>query len=161
MAETATARAATAVSLENCKSMVGTTIGVSSWHLLSQSAINLFADITSDMQYIHVDELRARDGPFGGTIVHGMLSLSMISAMFYEAVPVVEGASMSVNYGFDKVRFLAPVPSGSELNGTFTLAAVEDRGKGQHLFRYTVTMQVKGTAKPAVYAEWLVMHVIA
>lgn len=161
MADAATAKAAGALSLEQCRSMVGTRIGVSGWHRLSQSVINMFADITSDLQYIHVDETRAKDGPFGGTIAHGMLSLSMISAMFYEAVPPVEGARMSVNYGFDKVRFLSPVPPGAELNGTFKLAAVEDRGKGQHLFRYTVTMQAKAATGPVVHAEWLVMHVMA
>lgn len=160
MPEAANAGTDRTLSLEDFRSSVGTIVGVSSWHRLSQSAIDKFADITGDLQYIHVDEARAKDGPFGGTIVHGMLSLSMISAMFYEAVPPVEGVAMSVNYGFDKVRFLSPVPSGSELNGSFTLAAVEDRGKGQYLVRYTVSMQAKGAAKPAVHAEWLVLHVM-
>ena len=156
MAETATARAATAVSLENCKSMVGTTIGVSSWHLLSQSAINLFADITSDMQYIHVDELRAKDGPFGGTIVHGMLSLSMISAMFYEAVPVVEGASMSVNYGFDKVRFPSAVPVGSRVRARVAVGAAETARDGSMQVVWRVTIEREDGDKPAVVADWIV-----
>jgi acyl dehydratase len=161
MAEAATEGTARPLSIEEFKSMIGAPVGISTWHRLTQSAINIFADITSDLQYIHVDEARAKEGPFGGTIAHGMLSLSMISVMFYEAVPPVEGVATSVNYGFDKVRFLSPVPSGAELNGTFTLFAVEDRGKGQYLFRYTVTMQAKGAAKAAVHAEWLVMHVMA
>jgi acyl dehydratase len=161
MAEATTARTAHPLSVEEFKSMVDTEMGVSSRHRLSQSAIDRLADITGDRQYIHVDEARAREGPFAGTIAHGMLSLSMISAMFYEAVPPVEGVATSVNYGFDKVRFLSPVPSGSEINGAFTLSAVEDRGKGQYLFRYTVTMQARGATKPAVHAEWLVLHVMA
>jgi acyl dehydratase len=161
MAEAATTTTAQPLSIEDFKSRVATRVGVSAWHRLSQSAINTFADITSDVQYIHVDDVRAKDGPFGGTIAHGMLSLSMISAMFYEAVPAVEGVATSVNYGFDKVRFLSPVPSGSEINGSFTLKVVEERGKGQYLFRFTFTMQAKGATRPAVHADWLVMQVLA
>jgi acyl dehydratase len=90
-----------------------------------------------------------------------MYSLSLISAMFEEAVPPIDAASANVNYGFDKVRFLSPVPSGSEIAGSFTLVAINERGKGQFLFRYNVTMNIKEVVKPAVHAEWLVMHVMA
>lgn len=149
------------LSIDEFRLMVGTTIGVSAWHCVSQSDIRAFADATKDHQFIHVDEERAKAGPFGGTIAHGMYSLSLISVMFEEAVPPVEGAAANVNYGFDKVRFLSPVPSGSEIDGSFTLVGIDERGKGQFLFRYNVTMNIKDVVKPAVHAEWLVMHVLA
>jgi acyl dehydratase len=161
MTENATAAAPRSITIDDFSSRVGAVVGVSAWHPVSQPDIDAFADITRDLQYIHIDEARAKAGPFGGTIAHGMLSLSLISVMFYEAVPSVEGVATSVNYGFDKVRFLSPVPSGAEINGSFVLSSIEDRGKGQFLFRYAVTMQARGAAKPAVYADWLVMHVLA
>jgi acyl dehydratase len=160
MAGVGTVRTTRRLSVEDFRSMVGTMVGMSSWHRLGQAEINRFAEITSDLQYIHVDEARAKESPFGGTIAHGMLSLSMISAMFYEAVPPVEGASASLNYGFDKVRFLSPVPSGSEISGSFTLSGLDARGDGRHLFRYGVTMQVRGASRPAIHADWLVMHIL-
>ncbi|MBX9455293.1 MAG: MaoC family dehydratase [Rhizobium sp.] len=161
MADGGTARTVRPLTIDEFNAMSGTPVGTSPWRIVSQPDIGLFAGVTGDLQYIHVDPDRARDGPFGGTIAHGMLSLSLISVMFNEAVPPVEGVAMSLNYGFDKVRFLSPVPSDSEIRGSFTLSGIEQRGERQYLFRYTVTMQVRGAAKPAVHAEWLVMHVLA
>lgn len=149
------------LSLAAFEARVGTVIGTSAWYAIDQSKIDSFADITGDNQHIHVDPERAKSGPFGGTIAHGFLTLSMLSVMSFEAVPPVAGASHSLNYGFDKVRFLAPVPSGAEIQGTFTLAAIEARGEGQYLFRYAAAIRARDAERPALHADWLVLHVMA
>ena len=150
----------TPLTLTAFEARVGTVIGTSGWHAIDQNRIDAFAEITGDYQHIHVDPERAKSGPFGGTIAHGFLTLSMLSAMSFEAVPPVEGASHSVNYGFDKIRFLAPVPSGVEINATFTLAALEARGDGQYLFRYAATIRARDAERPALHADWLVLQVM-
>ena len=150
-----------ALTVAEFEARIGTVIGISGWHAIDQRRIDSFADITGDNQHIHVDPERAKSGPFGGTIAHGFLTLSMLSVMSFEAVPPVEGASHSVNYGFDKIRFLAPVPSGVEICATFTLAAMEARGKGQYLFRYAVTIHARDAERPALHADWLVLQVTA
>jgi acyl dehydratase len=150
----------TALTIADFEARIGTVIGTSGWHVIDQGRIDSFAEITGDNQHIHVDPEQARSGPFGGTIAHGFLTLSMLSVMSFEAVPPVEGASHSVNYGFDKIRFVAPVPSGVEISATFTLAAVEARGKGQHLFRYAAAIRARDAARPALHADWLVLQIM-
>lgn len=147
-------------SIEEFRGMIGATLGVSPWYPVTKADIGIFADVTKDHQFIHVDEDRATAGPFGGIIAHGMFTLSLVSAMFEQAVGPLDGVATNVNYGFDKVRFLSPVPAGSEICGTFTLSGIEERAKGQFLFRYSVTMNIKGVTKPALIAEWLVMHIV-
>jgi len=136
--------------------LVGTEIGVSAWHLVDQARIDTFAQVTEDHQFIHVDpERAARETPFGGTIAHGFLSLSLMSVFAYEVLPAIEGTRMSVNYGFDKLRFVSPVRAGSRVRGRFTLAEATLRSPNELLSRTNVTVEIEGGEKPALVADWL------
>lgn len=136
--------------------LVGQEIGVSSWHVVDQQRIDVFADATEDHQFIHVDAERAkRETPFGGTIAHGFLTLSLLSVFSYEAMPTIAGTVMGVNYGFDKVRFLSPVRAGARVRGRFTLAEAHLRKPTELLTRSTITVEIEGEPKPALVADWL------
>ena len=128
-------------------------LGSSSWHTIDQRHIDLFADATGDHQWIHVDHEAAARGPFGGTIAHGYLSLSMLPMLLAEVLRV-EGARMGLNYGIDKVRFTSPVPSGSEVRLHAKLLTGEPRGEGV-LYKVGVQVEIKGTEKPALVGELL------
>ncbi len=141
--------------------LIGQEVGVSRWIEVDQARIDAFADITEDRQFIHVDPERAGATPFGGTIAHGFLTLSLASAMSYDAVPPLEGVVMGVNYGFDKLRFLAPVPAGSRVRGRFKLLSAEDKGGGRWLLKHELTVEIDGGDKPALIAEWLGMQMVA
>lgn len=141
--------------------LVGEEIGVSSWTLIDQARIDAFADVTEDWQFIHVDLEKAKETPFGGTIAHGFLTLSLLSKMAYEAVPVLEGAVAAVNYGFDKVRFLTPVRSGQRVRGRFKLAEATEKDAGRWLIRYTVTVEIEGEQRSALIADWLGLQITA
>ena len=141
--------------------LIGQEVGVSRWIEVDQTRIDAFADITEDRQFIHIDPERARATPFGGTIAHGFLTLSLASAMSYDAVPPLEGVVMGVNYGFDKLRFRAPVPAGSRVRGRFRLLAAEDKGGGRWLLKHELTVEIEGGDKPALIAEWLGMQMVA
>ena len=134
---------------------VGEEVGVSSWLIVDQPRIDAFADATEDRQFIHVDPAAAAQTPFGGTIAHGFLSLSLLSRMGAEAMLVPDGVKMAVNYGLDRVRFLAPVKAGSRVRGRFTLDSVEEKAPGQILMRHVVTVEIEGEDKPALTALWL------
>src|ERR1700686_3557312 len=111
------------ISLEAYQDMVGQEVGVSSWHLVDQKRIDIYADVIDDHQFIHVDPGRGRPEPgFGTRVAHGFLKISLLSIMSYEVMPVISGTTMGVNYGFDKLRFISPVRSGSPVRGRFTLA---------------------------------------
>jgi len=140
--------------------LIGTEVGVSSWIEIDQARIDVFADVTNDHQFIHVNPELAAQTPFGTTIAHGFLTLSLASGMSYEAVPVLEGVVMGVNYGFDKLRFLAPVPVNSKVRGRFKLLSVEDKGAGRWLVKHELTVEIEGGDKPALIAEWLAMHMV-
>jgi acyl dehydratase len=142
-------------SLDEIRSRIGTEVGVSSWLTVDQERIDAFADATEDQQFIHIDPDAAAQTPFGGTIAHGFLSLSLLSRMAAEATLLPEGLKMAVNYGFDRVRFLAPVKSGKRVRGRFTLDSVEEKAPGQLLMRHKVTVEIEGEEKPALTAEWL------
>jgi acyl dehydratase len=142
-------------SLTEIKSRVGDEIGASSWITIDQARIDAFADATEDRQFIHVDPDAAAQTPFGGTIAHGFLTLSLLSRMGAEAMLLPEGLKMAVNYGFDRVRFMAPVRSGSRVRGRFTLDSVEEKAPGQWLLRHIVTVEIEGQDKPALIAEWI------
>lgn len=129
---------------------------VSPWFLIDQKRIDGFADVTEDHQFLHVDVDAAKEGPFGGTIAHGFLSLSMLSRMAASVLPI-EGMSAALNYGFDRVRFLAPVPSGARVRAHFILANVTARGAGQTLLQYQVSIEIEGATKSALSADWLVL----
>lgn len=135
---------------------VGQDVGTSGWIEVTQAMIDAFAKTTFDEQFIHVDPKRARaESPFGGPIAHGFLTLSLLSRMAVEALPKVDGMTMSVNYGFDRVRFLAPVPAGARVRGRFHLHAAEERQSGEVTFRHEVTVEIEGAERPALVAEWL------
>lgn len=130
------------------------------WIQVTQEMINQFADVTMDHQFIHVDPEAAKNTPFGGTIAHGFLTLSLASAMSYDAVPPLQGVAMGLNYGFDKLRFLAPVPAGSRVRGRFRLLSADDKGGGRWLLKHELTVEIDGADKPALVAEWLSMQVV-
>jgi acyl dehydratase len=142
-------------SLDEIRARAGSEVGVSSWLTIDQARIEEFADATEDRQFIHVDPDAAAKTPFGGTIAHGFLTLSLLSRMAAEGMLVPEGVKMAVNYGFDRVRFLAPVKSGKRVRGRFSLDSVEEKAPGQWLFRHTVTVEIEGEDKPALTAQWL------
>ncbi len=142
-------------SLDEIRGKLGSEVGVSPWIEISQEAINSFADITGDHQFIHVDPEAAARTPFGGTIAHGFLTLSLLSQMAAHAMLAPTGRKMAVNYGFDKVRFLAPVRSGSRVRGRFRLAAMNEKRPGQWQFVHQVTVEIEGEDKPALTADWI------
>ena len=149
-----------AVQLQDMQAMTGQVIGTSDWIEIGQDRINAFADCTEDHQFIHVDPEAAAKTPFGGTIAHGFLTLSLASAMSYDAVERLDGVVMGVNYGFDKLRFLAPVPAGSKVRGRFRLLSAEDKGGGRWLIKHELTVEIEGGDKPALIAEWLGMQIV-
>jgi acyl dehydratase len=128
-------------------------LGVSEWVTIDQRSIDLFAEATGDHQWIHVDTEKAAQGPFGQTVAHGYLSLSLIPALLEQVLQVTD-ARMGVNYGIEKVRFTAPVPSGSEVRLHATLNSSERRGAGV-LFRLGVKIEIRGEEKPALVGEVL------
>jgi acyl dehydratase len=143
--------------LDCIRSRIGEEVGVSGWIAVDQARIDAFAGATDDRQFIHTDPIAAAKTPFGGTIAHGFLSLSLLSRMGAEAMLLPEGFRMAVNYGLDRVRFLAPVPAGSRVRGRFRLDSVEEKAPGQILMRHTVTVEIERGEKPALTAEWLGM----
>jgi acyl dehydratase len=142
-------------SLDDIRSRIGQEVGVSGWILVGQERIDIFAEATEDRQYIHVDPEAAQQTPFGGTIAHGFLTLSLLSRFAADAALAPEGLKMAVNYGLDRVRFLTPVKSGKRLRGRFMLDSAEEKAPGQWLMRYRVTVEIEGEEKPALTAEWL------
>jgi acyl dehydratase len=139
--------------------MVGRSF-VSRWLAVDQGRIDAFAKVTEDEQFIHVDPERAGATAFGGTVAHGFLTLSLLSAMAYSALPRIEGAAHGVNYGFDRVRFLHPVRSGSRVRGHFTLQAATARSAREWLLTYDLSIEIEGAQKPALAATWLTMQVM-
>jgi acyl dehydratase len=144
------------ISLAAYQSMVGQEVGVSSWHLVDQSRINVYADVIEDHQFIHIDPERAKkETPFGSTVAHGFLTMSLMSIMSYEVMPVIEGTTMGVNYGFDKLRFISPVRAGSRVRGRFVLAEAKLRKPTELQSRTNVTVEIEGEEKPALVADWI------
>jgi len=142
-------------SLDEIRAKIGQEVGVSGWLTVDQPRIDAFADATEDHQFIHVDPTAAAAAGFGGTIAHGFLSLSLLSRMAAEAMLLPDSLKMALNYGFDRIRFLAPVKSGKRVRGRFTLDSAEEKAPGQILLRHTVTVEIEGEDKPALTAVWL------
>jgi len=137
---------------------VGKELGVSSWHAIDQNRINAFAECTGDHQWIHVDVDRAkRESPFGGTIAHGYLTLSMLAPLQEEIGLIPEDTRQAINFGLDKLRFLTPVKAGARIRMRVTLLSVEDRGKGRLLLRTANTFDIEGAEKPALTVESLAL----
>ena len=146
-------------SLEEIIAKVGSEIGFSSWITIDQPRIDAFAAATDDRQFIHVDPQGAALTPFGGTIAHGFLSLSLLSAMGAEAMLVPRDMKIAINYGLDRVRFLAPVHSGRRVRGRFTLDSAEEKAPGQWLLRHVVSVEIENEDKLALTAVWLALIV--
>ena len=142
--------------LEEFAAAAGTDLGSSDWFLVDQDRVNLFADATDDHQWIHVDLERAASGPFGGPIAHGLLTLSLLPVLMH-GVYSVDGVTMGVNYGYNKVRFISPVPVGSKLRATATLVEVTPVAGGVQGI-VSVTVEIEGAAKPACVAESIVRY---
>jgi acyl dehydratase len=129
---------------------------VSRWFPITQERVNAFAEATEDRYFIHTNPERARaETPWGGTIAHGFLTASLLSAMAYDAVPRVQEARHGVNYGFDRLRFVAPVPVGSNVRGRFRLDKLDRSAPGEVTLRWSVTVEIEGAAKPAIAAQWI------
>lgn len=141
--------------IEEIKGKVGTDLGASPWIEVDQQAIDTFADVTGDHQFIHVDPAAAAQTPFGGTIAHGFLTLSLLSRMAAHVMLVPDTTRMAVNYGFEKVRFIAPVRSGKRVRGHFTLVSAEEKRPGRWQFVHNVTVEIEGEGKPALTADWI------
>src|SRR3984885_10110648 len=146
------------ITIARLQAKIGSETGISRWFEISQARIDAFAEVTEDRQFIHVDPVAARATPFGGAIAHGFLTLSMLSAIAYDALPRVEGLALGVNYGFDKVRFVAPVPAGARIRGRFRLQAIHRRSPTEVQAINNVTVEIEGAEKPALVAQWLSLY---
>jgi acyl dehydratase len=149
------------ITIVQLQARIGTETGVSRWFEISQARIDAFAEVTEDRQFIHVDPVAAKTTPFGGTVAHGFLTMSMLSAIAYDALPRVEGLAMGVNYGFDKVRFVAPVRAGARIRGRFKLESLAQRSPTEFQAINAVTVEIEGVDKPALIAQWLSLFVLA
>ncbi len=146
--------------LEELQKKLGEELGVSPWEMVDQARIDLFAKATGDHQFIHVDPERAAKGPFGGTIAHGMLTLSLVPAALLDHAVAPAGTHTTINYGFGGVRFLHPVASGSEVRTRFVLGEVEVKNPRQVRVGYDVTVDIKGSDKPALVARSIVLYLL-
>jgi acyl dehydratase len=149
------------IAIADLAARVGGAPFMSRWFTLDQARIDAFAAVTEDRQFIHVDPVAAKATRFGGTIAHGFLTLAMLAAMADDALPPVAGLALSVNYGFDRVRFVAPVKAGARVRGVFALAEATRRPERGWLTRYETTIEIEGADKPALVAQWLTMLVEA
>jgi acyl dehydratase len=146
---------------DSIQSKIGQELGVSDWVEIDQARIDAFAKVTEDHQFIHVDPEAAKHTPFGGTIAHGFLVVSLLSRMAAGQDFLMDGAMMVVNYGFEKVRMVAPVRSGKRIRGRFVLKDAVERSPKQWLITLGVTVEIEGEDKPALAAEWLSLQVTA
>ena len=143
------------ITRDDMKALVGKNAGTSDWFLIDQSRIDVFASVTEDHQFIHVDAEAAKETPFGTTIAHGFLTLSMLSAMIYSAVPDVEGATMGINYGFNKIRFLSPVAVNVRIRAHFTLQTYREDKPNEGTSIWDISVEIEGESRPALVAEWI------
>jgi len=143
------------MTLDELRALAGKEVGVSDWHEVTQSQIDKFADVTGDHQWIHLDQERAkRESPYGTTIAHGFLTVSMLPMLIDEAITMEGNFKMRVNYGFNRLRFTGGVPSGSRIRARFALSSIKDVEGGVEL-AWLTTVEVEGRDKPALVAEWL------
>jgi len=143
------------LSVQGFQDRVGKLIGTSKWFVIDQSRIDAFADVTEDHQFIHVDQKRALETPFGHTVAHGFLTLSMLSAMSYDAIPRIKGLKMGVNYGFNKIRFVTPVTAGSKVRAHFTLLSSKVKKPGELTNIVDLNIEIDKSNRPALVAEWV------
>jgi len=143
------------LSIEELGLRCGQEVGRTDWFVIDQALVNRFADITRDHQYIHVDPEKARHTAFGGTVAHGFLILSMLSAFYAEAVPRLANVSVAINSGFNRVRFVSPVHTGSRIRAVFALAECEEQKPGYWRTLLNVEVQIEEAEKPALVADWI------
>jgi len=148
------------VSRQELTAMVGRELGASDWFLIDQARVSSFADVTLDHQFVHVDVERAKATPFGGTIAHGFLTLSLLVHLCLPFIPELANRKLLVNYGFDKVRFSAPVKVGKRIRAVAKLGEVSERKPGNIVMRLDVKVEIENEDKPALVAEWLSLHVV-
>ncbi len=148
------------VTRQELMAKVGQGLGVSDWFLIDQARVNEFADVTLDHQFVHVDLERAKETPFGGTIAHGFLTMSLLVHLVLPFIPTLANRKLVVNYGFDKVRFSAPVKVGKRIRAVSTLGDITERRPGNVIMRIDVSVEIEGEDKPALIAEWLSLHVV-
>lgn len=141
--------------VEDILALVGTEVGTSSWILVDQEMINRFAEVTNDHQFIHINPELAKLTPFGGTVAHGLLTLSLLPSMAYEVMPRPEGVKLAANYGYNKVRFVSPVRAGKRIRGMFVLRDYAQVKPGRWQQITDVTVEIEGEEKPALTAEWI------
>jgi acyl dehydratase len=146
---------------EELKGRIGQEIGLSEWLLVDQDMINRFADLTHDHQFIHVDPVAAARTPLGGTIAHGFLILSLLPKLGESSQLTLAGATMGMNYGFEKVRMTGPVRAGKRIRGRFVLKDLVERAPQQWLSTLAVTVEIEGEPRPAIVAEWLGLQFVA
>ena len=145
----------THATIDEMRARIGSDFGHSDWMLLDQPRISAFADLTDDRYFIHTDPARAaRETPYGGTIAHGFLTLSLLAQMGYQVCPAIEGTKSGVNYGFNRLRFVAPVRAGSQVRGRFRLKDFELKADRWNA-TWDVTIEIEGGDRPAIVAEWL------
>jgi acyl dehydratase len=145
-------------SIESLKDFIGREIAVSDWVVVTQERISAFAEATGDRQWIHLDRERAeKESPYGTTIAHGFLTLSLLSSLMQDAMQFEQAGQRAINYGLNRVRFVSPVRAGSRIRGRFALAAFKDLGDAIELV-LSVTVECEGSHKPACIAEWVVRH---
>lgn len=149
------------LSIDALRARVGEVIGTSPWMLIEQSRIDAFAAVTLDHQFIHVDAARASSTPLGSSVAHGFLTLSLLSHFAKCVLPEISGLAMSMNYGFDRVRFVAPVRTGSRIRAVFSLAALVPEASHRIQMRLAVTVEIEAEAKPALVADWLTVLFLA
>jgi len=146
----------TTITVDQLQSMQGTKLGISPWVQLSQLMVNQFADITNDHQFIHTDSERAgAETPFGGTIAHGFLTLSQLTQMAESTLPVIKDVRMSINYGFDRIRFITPVRSDARVRAHFTLELAEERTAGEWTLHHDISVEIEHNERPALSAIWI------
>ena len=148
------------VTKDNVQSLVGSELGVSGWIRIEQARIDAFADTTEDHQFIHVDPERAAQTPFGGTIAHGFLTLSLLPRFMADIGGGMQDAVMGLNYGFDKIRFLAPVKVNSRVRARAKLLDVQEKAPKQFLIKQEITVEIENESKPALVGEWLTMVMV-
>jgi len=150
------------VAKEELQAMVGKEMGASEWFQIDQARINAFADATLDHQFIHVDEEKAKHTPFGGTIAHGFLTLSLLPYLQVSMPELVvpAGLKMGMNYGFDKIRFLAPVKVNARVRAVAKLKEAVEKNPGQFLLTSEYTIEIEGSPKPALIADWMLMYFV-
>jgi acyl dehydratase len=148
-----------AFGIAEAASHIGEELGLSGWFTIGQDRIDAFAETTEDRYWIHTDPARGRAGPFGATIAHGFLTLSLLTPLIRDAGLDWGDDYLGINYGFEKVRFIAPVKAGCRVRARVVLAGAEEREPGHHILRLAVTVEIEGEEKPALVAEWLNMFI--